>query len=345
MSPTKFAKVHTIDKEEAIPVKEEQQQLSQEIKELIQSLPREKGWRTPYLYLFQNFWCQPTEIQSIITFQKHFQAKDSDVFVATVPKSGTTWLKALTFAIINRQNHLISSKKHPLLNFNPHDLVPLIEYTVYGKNDNVIPDLSSVSEPRLFGTHIPFSSLPNSIKDSNCKVIYICRNPFDTFISSWIFSNKIKPDSLPMLMLEETFDMYCKGVVGFGPFWNHMLGYYKESIERPKKVLFLKYEDMKEDINFQLKRVAEFLECPFTLVEEESGVIDEIIKLCSFENMKELEVNKKGTFGRNFENKFLFRKGQIGDWSNYLSPSMVEKLTKVMEEKFGASGLSFRVKC
>ncbi|KAL5078277.1 hypothetical protein RYX36_017261 [Vicia faba] len=322
---------------------EEQDQLSQETKNMLLSLPREKGWRTPYIYLFQGFWCQPAEIQAISTFQNHFQAKDSDVFVATVPKSGTTWLKALTFAIMNRQNHFISSKNHPLLSFNPHDLVPFIEYTVYGKHDKV-PDLSKFHEPRLFGTHIPFGSLPNSIKKSNCKIVYICRNPFDTFISSWMFVNKIKPPSMPTLKLEEAFEMYCNGSVGFGPVWNHMLGYWNESKERPKNVLFLKYEDLKEDVIFHLKKLAKFLDCPFTLKEESEGVIENIIKLCSFEKMKELKVNKTGTFGRNFENKFLFRKGEIGDWTNYLSSSMVEKLSKIFEEKLYGSGLKFRVK-
>lgn len=323
MSTTKFAKVHTIDKKESI---EDQDQLSQEIKDMLLSLPREKGWRTPYIYFFQGFWCQPAEIQAISTFQNHFQAKQSDVIVATVPKSGTTWLKALTFAIVN-----------------PHDLVPFTEYTVYGKHDKV-PDFSNLQEPRLFGTHIPLNSLSNSIKDSNCKIVYICRNPFDTFISSWIFVNKIKPPSMPTLNLEEAFEMYCNGSIGFGPFWNHMLGYWNESKERPKKVLFLKYEDMKENVHFHLKKLAEFLECPFSLEEENEGVIENIIKLCSFETMKELEVNKNGTFGRNFENKFLFRKGEIGDWTNYLSPSMAEKLSKIIKEKLGGSGLNFRVK-
>ncbi|KAG4989162.1 hypothetical protein AAZX31_11G184800 [Glycine max] len=340
MALTKFTKIQSGGGggEEVI----EDDKISQQSTELILSLPREKGWRTPYVYLFQGFWCQPHEIQAIITFQKHFQAKDSDVLVATVPKSGTTWLKALTFATVSRHNFSSFNKNHPLLNFNPHDLVPFFEYTVYDKHDKV-PDLSNMHEPRLFGTHVPFASLSKSIKESNCKVIYICRNPFDTFISSWFFANKIKPGSLPTLALDEAFEMYCKGVVGFGPFWTHMLGYWKESIEKPNKVLFLMYEDLKGDINFHLKRVAEFLGCPFTLEEENRGVIENIIKLCSFQKMKELEVNKSGTFGRNFENKFLFRKGEIGDWVNYLSPSMAQKLTKVMEDKLGGSGLTFRM--
>ncbi|MED6169338.1 Cytosolic sulfotransferase 15 [Stylosanthes scabra] len=326
-----------------IQVEIEEEQLSQECKELILNLPREKVWRTPYLYLYQGFWCQPTEILAISTFQKHFQAKDTDVLIATVPKSGTTWLKALTFATLNRNNHSPTSENHPLLKSNPHNLVPFFEYTLYSTKENV-PDLSHLPEPRMFGTHVPFASLPTRIvRDTKTKIVYICRNPFDTFLSSWFFCNKIKPKSSPDMPIEEAFGMFCKGVVGFGPFWDHMLGYWKESIERPEKVLFLKYEDLKEDVNLQLKRVATFLGCPFTLEEENCGVVESIVKLCSFENMKDLEVNKNGKFGRNFENKFLFRKGEIGDWVNYFTPSMVEKLSKVMEEKLHGSGLSFRL--
>ena len=180
---------------------------------MILCLPRERGWRTRYLYFFQGFWCQSAEIQAITTFQKSFQAKDSDVIVATTPKSGTTWLKALAFAIVNRQR-FTSSENHPLLTFNPHDLIPFFEYTVYGGSHDQVPDLSNMPEPRLFGTHIPFPSLAKSIKESNCKIIYICRNPLDTIVSTWIFMNKIKPEYLPSLTLEEAFEMYCMGKIG-----------------------------------------------------------------------------------------------------------------------------------
>ena len=105
------------------------------------------------------------------------------------------------------------------------------------------------------------------------------------------------------MSLNEAFEMYCKGVIGFGPFWDHMLGYWKESIERPHKVLFLKYEDLKEDVTFHLKKLAEFLGFPFSLEEERAGDVEKIAKLCSFENMKELEVNKAGKSIKYFENK------------------------------------------
>jgi estrone sulfotransferase len=85
------------------------------------------------------------------------------------------------------------------------------------------------------------------------------------------------------------------------------------------------------------------LGCPFTQEEEINGVIENIINLCSFKKMKELEVNKSGVWGMNTEKKYLFRKTEIRDWVNYLSPSLAEKLSKIIDEKLSGSGLSFKV--
>ena len=310
--------------------------------EKLLSLPKESGWGSRHLYLHQHFWCPSTHFQGVINFQNHFQAKDSDVIVASFPKSGTTWLKALTFSILNR-HRFSSSHNHPLLTSNPHELVPFLDFIFHGDNiHDKLAHLSNMTEPRVFGTHVPFPSLPKSIKESNCKIVYICRNPFDTFVSHWVFANNVNPHLLHSLTMEEAFENYCKGINDFGPTWEHMLGYWKESIANPNKVLFLKYEELKENVNFYVKRVAEFLDCPFTEEEESKGVIESIINLCSFEKMKNLEVNQAGTFSWNFEKKYLFRKGEIGDWVNYFSPAMIDKLSKTMEEKLEGSGLSFK---
>ena len=122
-----------------------------------------------------------------------------------------------------------------------------------------------------------------------------------------------------------------------------MLGYWNESLKHPNRVLFLKYEEMREDIISNLKELAKFLGCLFSVEEEKEGVIKEIAKLCSFDKMKNLEVNKSGKSIKNFENKHLFRKGEVGDWVNYLSPSMVEQLSQIMEEKLDGSGLTFKL--
>ncbi|XP_056175985.1 cytosolic sulfotransferase 15-like [Syzygium oleosum] len=312
------------------------------IDELIASLPQRKGVVRPFQSLYQNFWCPTYVLPNVIAFQRHFQAKHEDIVLASQPKSGTTWLKALVFSIVNRSRFGISNT--PLLTSNPHVLVPSFEFRVYGSNPR--PNLDSLVEPRLFQTHIPYPSLPECIKQSDCRIIYICRNPLDAVVSSWHFNLEIAQSNDQLKWsLEEHFEIYCQGKMSFGPFWDQIMGYSKESLERPHKVLFLKYEDLKEDIVGQLKKVAEFVGLPFTEEEEEGGMIEEITKMCSLKTLKDLEVNKSGKLPAKhmkLENRNFFRKGEVGDWVKHLTPSMVDRLNSIMQEKMSPFGLEFK---
>lgn len=82
---------------------------------------------------------------------------------------------------------------------------------------------------------------------------------------------------------------------------------------------------------------------PFSSQEESEGVIEKIIELCSINKLKELEVNKNGVLNNIYEKNTFFRKGEVGDWANFLTPPMVEKMNKLMEEKLEGTGLSFRL--
>ncbi|KAF8038019.1 hypothetical protein BT93_B0771 [Corymbia citriodora subsp. variegata] len=311
----------------------------EEMDELIASLPKEKAFLAPSLCLYQNFWFPVTVLPNIITFQRHFKAKDNDIILASQPKTGTTWLKALVFSIVNR--HRFNPSNTPLLASNPHELVPFLEFTLYANNAK--PNLDDFPKPRIFSTHLPYSCLPESMKRSNCQVIYISRSPLDTVVSSWhFFKSLVRSENQPERSMEEHFETFCRGITGFGPFWDHTVGYWNESLEKPHKVLFLKYEDLKEDVVAQVKKVAEFVGLPFSLGEEKEGVAQEIAETCSLRKLKDLEVNKTGKFMPNFENRSYFRKGEVGDWVNYLSPPMVACLRRIMEEKMSPFGLEFK---
>ncbi|KAM3269297.1 cytosolic sulfotransferase 12-like [Capsicum chacoense] len=314
-------------------------QLSDECKKLLLTLPKEKGWLASHIYNYQGFWIAPRHLQGVIACQQQFQAHDSDIILVTTPKSGTTWLKALLFALVNRMKYSIFEQNHPLLAKNPHDLVPFLELKLYV--DGGAPNFSSFTSPRLLSTHLPYASLPKSVQDSRTKLIYLCRNPRDTFISMWHFTNNLKLDHTNTNSIEEMFDFFCKGVSLYGPFWNHVLDYWTKSIEKPDKVIFLMYEKMKEQPKIQLKRLAEFLECPFSIEEENYGVVNEIQRMCSFENLSKLEVNTNGKLSSGEKNKAFFRKGEVGDWKNYFTIEMSEKLNYIIEQKFQGYELKF----
>ncbi|CAI9756140.1 unnamed protein product [Fraxinus pennsylvanica] len=313
---------------------QEEEALSQECKELICSLPKEKGWIFSHIYKYEGFWYSARHLQGVIACQKYFLAQESDIFLVTTPKSGTTWLKAIMFTLVNRKRYPVK-ENHPLLNNNPHNLVPFLELEYM---DNQQPDLSLSSSPRLFATHFPYFLMPNSVHDSACKIVYLCRNPKDNLVSLWHFAKKLKLQATAIHSLEEAFDMFCSGLSPCGPFWDHVLDYWNES-KKNNRILFLKYEDMKEEPAVHLRRLAEFLGYPFSADEEETGMVGEILKLCSFDNLSNLDINKTDKKAYGMENKSFFRRGEVGDWKNHLSTEMTRKIDKITEQKFSEVGL------
>ncbi|KAJ4715177.1 Sulfotransferase [Melia azedarach] len=271
--------------------------------------------------------------------QQQFKTRSTDVYLITHPKSGTTWLKGLIFSIMNRHRYDFTS--HPLLTFSPHDVVPFMEVDLFKSIPIADPEI--LLSPRILATHIPYTMLPESIKNSSCPVVYIGRNPKDVLVSLWQFMIKLKPKDMPPISLEDAFDLFCKGISPCGPVWDHALGYWKASIEYPNKILFLKYEEMKKDPLMYTKRLAEFLGHTFSLEEEANGIVEEIVKLCSFENMRNLQVNKTGQHRIREANKndVFFREATVGDWKNHLTTEMVEALDQITEHKFDGSGLFF----
>ena len=108
-------------------------------------------------------------------------------------------------------------------------------------------------------------------------------------------------------------------------------------------MLFLKYEDMKEDIEGQVKRLAEFVGFPFSDEEEKEGVVREICELCSLRSLKDIQAkNKPEECVPNIRHEKFFRKGEVGNWVNNLSPQLVERVKKVTQEKLQGSGLTFK---
>ncbi|CAN6675770.1 unnamed protein product [Malus baccata var. baccata] len=240
-------------------------EFDQEDKDLISSLPTEEGWGADHIH-------------------KQHLAQGS--FVCHSEKSALSGPSATPFA-----------------HRNPHALVPFMEFDVYNEKQ-VLPDLSSEASPKLFSTHLPYVSLPDSVKHSGCKVVYLCRDPKAVLVSLWHFGNKLRP-----------------------------VGYWKESLKRPESVIFIKFEEMKEEPALHLRRLAEFLGCPFSPEEETHGVVDGILRLCSFDNLSNLVVNKSGKLPSGIDTSVFFRKGEVGDWMNYLTTEMVKKVDSITQEK------------
>jgi hydroxyjasmonate sulfotransferase len=303
-------------------------------KDHILSLPEEKRWPPFHLRNYQGFWQAEGILPGIMAFQKHFKPRSDDIFVASSPKCGTTWLIALTFSVINRNKYEFAS--HPLLRLNPHDCVKSIDMIFC---DEGLVYLESLPSPRVLHFHMAYNMLPDSIRSADCKILYICRDPKDALVSLWHMSRALQSDdeSIPF---SEAFELFCDGRSLAGPIWECILEYWYERLRRPDKILFLRYEEMLFDPLVSVFQIAEFVGQPFTEDEEREGLGEKIVELCSFSKLSGLDVNKKREGGEQVgTNHKFFRKGLAGDWKNHLTAEMAERLDAITRLKLEGSGL------
>ncbi|KAJ0963263.1 hypothetical protein J5N97_028385 [Dioscorea zingiberensis] len=331
---------------------EQDERIYKTYEQLILTLPDSTKYLPPFssssmtkfhqhLRCYHGFWFRPEFVLlGAMAAQDHFVPRSSDILICTPPKVGTTWLKALAFATLNRNDQ--PCRQSLLLSHNPHICVPSLEYNLYGERR--LPELTAVPSPRLLSTHIPYQLFPSSWVSSGFKIVYLCRNPKDTFVSYWHFINKITGEESYHDSLDDVFNSFLKGVHLAGPLWDHVLGYWNASLVNPHNVLFMRYEELKSDPFVRLRRLAEFMQCPFSEEEERQGVLEKILDMCSLESMRNLDVNKNGHTIKHsfkFKNDAFFRKGKVGDWVNFLTPEMAERLDQLMEQKLHNCGLSF----
>ena len=111
-----------------------------------------------------------------------------------------------------------------------------------------------------------------------------------------------------------------------GSWFDHVLDWYQKCNDEPDTHLFLKYEDMFDDTESAIKKIATFLEIPLT---EETLV--GTLKGCSLGEMKQ-----KSSIGLNH-----LRQGGYGNWRSMFSVQTSELFDDVYKYKMSGKGLTF----
>ncbi|VAH83762.1 unnamed protein product [Triticum turgidum subsp. durum] len=203
--------------------------------------------------------------------------------------------------------------------------------------------LEKLASPRLLTTHMSITLLPPSVSNLGCRVVYLCHNPNDVFVSLWHFTNKVGVDyTIPM---DKAFELFSDGLSPYGPIWEHNLGLWKKSIVGSDNVRFLKYDKMMAELVKHVNMLAKFLCVPFTKEEVSRRVVEDVMHRCSFDKLKSLPINSLGAIDRigglPMEKFAYFRTGKVGDWTNHLTEEMANKLDAIVEEKLRGHGLTF----
>ncbi|ELU09282.1 hypothetical protein CAPTEDRAFT_151859 [Capitella teleta] len=258
-----------------------------------------------------------------------FSLRTDDIIVCSFPKSGTTWLQEIVYLIMND----LDVQKAQSANIEAR--FPYIEYVYPG-----LKDLSKLKGQRLMKSHLPYHHLPHEVMEGKSKVLYIARNPKDVAVSYYHFAKMFRESSYTGTM-ENFSDSFLSGQVPYGPWVIHVQEFY-EMAKLKRNVMFIMYEDLKEDPEKVIKQIAKFLGKDLT-PEQVSG----IAKYCTFENMKKNPAANYSWWDeyglRNKDSTPFLRKGHVGDWKNHLSPRLSKEFDLHLQQWFSANGsLSFR---
>lgn len=135
--------------------------------------------------------------------------------------------------------------------------------------------------------------------------------------------------------------MFFAFPVTFGPFWKNLISFWEHRHE--PNICFIKYEDMRKDLDGAIRKVASFLEKQ--LSEED---VDKLKAHLSFESMKNnrsvnyetlVELNSKFKLVDG-EGSFM-RSGSVGGYKQAMSPELIEKFDKWTVENTAGTGFSF----
>jgi len=209
-----------------------------------------------------------------------------DVFVASYPRSGNTWLRTII----------------------AHLLYPNLDITALADLDNLVPDSHKFvlpiteypfSTPRVIKTHRPFSFRHEPLNPALYgKFIYIVRHPFNTIRS---FFHYRFSDDMSAANLQRHVEDVIYGLTIHGSWQDNVLSWHFAA--QRAEALILRYEAMQQDPASHIQQIAQFLGATIN-----DNQLADIVERTSSKYMIQME--QRGTLQGDTTPEFVRREGQ-----------------------------------
>ncbi|XP_003215876.1 sulfotransferase 6B1 [Anolis carolinensis] len=273
--------------------------------------------------LFPITICHPETLQALETFE----ARKDDVIMTGYPKCGSHWLGQIlnNMSVIAAKYTEEEKTKRAELE-KELDITPRLEFGDPSK----FKRMENLPSRRIIITHLDPNILPKSAFKNKAKILVLIRNPKDTLVSFFHFNNKMS--IFPTKTWDDFFTDFMNGKVSWGSYFDFVKEWDKYIDD--ENVTSLCYEELKENPNLEVKRIATFLGFPLTEKE-----IQSIVEKSSFKTMKQSGQETLGAFG-----DLLFRKGSVGDWKTLFSESQNKEMDRKFEEHLAGTKLGARIK-
>jgi hypothetical protein len=244
-------------------------------------------------------------IHGPLAWIRHRGIRPTDVFVASYPRSGNTWLRFMLYEILVGESSSF---------VNIHQLVPDI-----GQQDAATPLLAQ--KGRLIKTHEPY-------RPEYKKAIYLVRDARDVALSEFAYQKALGviPDDFELYL-----QRFLRGRVNpFGSWVDHVNSWMNAEEEGHVEILLARYDKLRRDPEDSLAAMMEFLG-----VSVERQKIQRAIANNSVAKMQDKE--KKNPQKASAKGRFV-REGSVGGWSQAFTPAQAhvfERSTGTVLQRLG----------
>jgi hypothetical protein len=232
-----------------------------------------------------------------------FRTRPSDVFVASYPRSGTTWLQQILLVLSHDGEREFQ---------HVDDVAPWWERSL-ALGVRRAADFEALPSPRTFKTHLPHAWLPRG-----ARYLYVRRDGRDVAVSYYhLHRSHLSYEG----SFEEFFERFLEGRVQYGSWFKHVAGW--DARRERAGVKIVEYERLQSDLAGTMLELDQWLGSG-------RGVerVEQLAKLCSFEHMKARQERydhaTERRAGRGSADGRFIREGRAGAHREVLSPVQQE---------------------
>ena len=245
-----------------------------------------------------------TALRVPIVWYRHRGLNPSDAFVASYPRSGSTWLRFLLLDLLTRAGEAGFD--------SVNQMIPDV-----GRHGGCLPLLANGG--RLIKTH-------EAYRNQYQKAVYVVRDVRDVVISEFEYENaneRISEDFDEFVMLS------LKGRVnGYGSWQDHVASWVESPLAENGRLHVVKFEQIKSQTEDTLAGILEFLG-----VRRDGAAVRQAIVNNNLQRMKEKEDRAPQTAAysretRNGDQKRFIRSGSTGGWRSRLTLAQVQMIER-----------------
>ncbi|XP_053680116.1 luciferin sulfotransferase [Anopheles nili] len=313
------------------------------------------GERTGFVQVGEKRWFFPSRFKQYAECLYSFEARPDDIWVATFPRSGTTWTQEMVWLICNGLNFAAAesvplTQRFPFLEFNlfVHDELKACFLKENEDDEEKARFIEQISQPatamlsemqstRFIKTHLPISLLPPSVFQQNAKLIYVARNPSDVAVS-YYHLNRLYRTQGYVGNFETFYDYFEKDLTPWSPYWSHI----KEgwAVKDRPNVLFMYYEDMKRNLPDTIRKTATFL--GKTLTDEQIETMCTHLDIRNFRNNKSVTCEELKNVGiLNSGEQGFVRNGQVRGNAEEMTEQIKQRLSEWTERNLRDTEIKF----